>query len=77
MSVRAVTAVLAAVVLFALVEPVFAQCPMCRTALEQNGGQLAAGFNRGILFLLGMPYLVFGVIGLHWYRKRRGNVTAG
>ena len=40
-----------------------AQCAMCVTALEQNGGELAAGFNRGILFLLGMPYLVFGRTG--------------
>lgn len=48
-----------------------AQCAMCRAALEQNGGQVAAGFNRGILFLLGMPYLVFGVIGASWAWKRR------
>jgi len=48
-----------------------AQCAMCRAALEQNGGQIAAGFNRGILFLLGMPYLVFGTIGASWAWKRR------
>ena len=48
-----------------------AQCAMCVTALEQNGGQLAAGFNRGILFLLGMPYLVVGAIAAAWYLKRR------
>ncbi len=48
-----------------------AQCAMCRAALEQNGGQVAAGFNRGILFLLGMPYLVFGAIGASWAWKRR------
>ena len=56
-------------------EVVFGQCSMCVTALEQNGGELAAGFNRGILFLLGMPYLVFSIIGASWYikRKRRDN----
>ena len=48
-----------------------AQCAMCVTALEQNGGEMAAGFNRGILFMLGMPYLVFTAIGVSWYRKRR------
>ena len=51
-----------------------AQCAMCRAALEQNGGQVAAGFNRGILFLLGMPYLVFGsdrsVVGLETEKGR-------
>ena len=47
-----------------------AQCALCVTALEQNGGEMAAGFNRGILFLLGMPYFVFGVIGASWLFKR-------
>jgi hypothetical protein len=51
-----------------------AQCAMCVTALEQNGGAMAAGFNRGILFLLGMPYLVFTAIGAMWYWKRRHRV---
>lgn len=50
-----------------------AQCPMCVRALEQNGGEMAAGFNRGILFLLGMPYLVFTAIGASWYLKRSRN----
>ena len=52
-----------------------AQCAMCVTALEQNGGAWAASFNRGILFLLGMPYLVFLAIGLSWYRRRRRSGT--
>ena len=47
-----------------------AQCALCVVALEQNGGEMAAGFNRGILFLLGMPYFVFGVIGASWLFKR-------
>lgn len=51
-------------------DAVFAQCAMCRTTLEQNG-EMAAGFNKGILFLLAMPYLVFGSIGLNWYLRRR------
>ena len=55
----------------AVSEDAAAQCAMCVTALEQNGGELAAGFNKGILFLLGMPYLVFGLVGASWYRKRR------
>ena len=52
-----------------------AQCSMCVTALEQNGGELAAGFNRGIIFLLAMPYLVFASIGAFWYRNRRKRAT--
>lgn len=52
-------------------EDTFAQCAMCRTALEQNGGATAAGFNRAILFLLGMPYLVFTSIAGTWYWRKR------
>lgn len=52
------------------VETASAQCAMCRTALEQNGGKLVGGFNRAIAFLLVMPYLVFGSIALSWYWKR-------
>jgi len=53
------------------VETASAQCAMCRTALDQEGGRLAVGFNRAILFLLGMPYLVFASIAGSYYWKRR------
>jgi hypothetical protein len=55
-----------------------AQCSMCRTALEQNS-EVAAGFNRAILFLLAMPYAVFasgaGYV-LFSRRKRRAKAAA-
>ena len=54
-----------------LSDTAWAQCAMCRTALEQEGGQVAAGFNRAILFLLGMPYIVFASIAASYYWKRR------
>ena len=47
-----------------------AQCSMCRTALEQNP-EAAAGFNRAILFLLLMPYAVFGALTAFHLRTRR------
>lgn len=47
-----------------------AQCAMCRTALEQNP-DAAAGFNRAILFLLLMPYAVFGALTAFYLRTRR------
>jgi len=70
MSKRAIP-VLIIIVFAALQLPAFAQCAMCRTALDQEGGQVAAGFNRAILFLLAMPYVVFGSIAGSWYWKRR------
>ena len=55
-----------------------AQCSMCRTALEQNS-EVAAGFNRAILFLLAMPYAVFasGAGYVLWSRRRRARQAAG
>ena len=57
------------VVLVAGTEPLFAQCSMCRTALEQNA-EAARGFNKAILFLLVFPYLLFGGIAA-WYIRGR------
>lgn len=52
-----------------------AQCSMCRTALEQNP-EAAAGFNRAILFLLLMPYAVFGALTAFHLRTRRRTAAA-
>ena len=70
---RIVVFALAVALLLAIgyVETASAQCAMCRTALDQEGGRVAAGFNRAILFLLAMPYLVFASIAGSYYWKRR------
>ena len=73
MSTRIITVVAVAAASLWMADAANAQCAMCVRALEQNGGAMAAGFNRGILFLLGMPYLVFTAIGASWYLKRRRN----
>jgi len=61
---------------FGYVETASAQCAMCRTALDQEGGRMAIGFNRAILFLLGMPYLVFASVAgsFYWKRRKAGGV---
>lgn len=56
-------------------ESASAQCSMCRTALEQNP-EAAAGFNRAILFLLLMPYTVFGALTAIYLRSRRRSAPA-
>ena len=69
---------LAVLVALAVVDDASAQCAMCRAALEQSDGATAAGFNRAILFLLGMPYLVFALIAGTWYfRKRKAEAGHG
>jgi hypothetical protein len=49
-----------------------AQCAMCKTALTNSaeGRELGEQFNRGILVLVGAPYLVFGVVGAALFRVR-------
>jgi len=53
-----------------------AQCPMCKTSLESNRKDdqkaVGKGLNKGILYLLAMPFLVVGTVGgLYWHRQRR------
>lgn len=62
-----------AVLLFAS-DAAWAQCAMCRTALLKSpeGQRLARGFNTGIFFLLGSPFLVGGAIAFAVFRRRLG-----
>jgi len=71
---RIVVLLLAVLVISIIVElPAQAQCAMCRTALENSpeGRGMAASFNRGILFLLAVPYAIFGTVGVVVYRAHR------
>ncbi len=52
----------------------YGQCPMCRIAAEsnlQNGGTEGAGLNKGILYMLAMPYLLVATLGILWYKNRK------
>ncbi len=60
----------------ALLNTATAQCPMCKTSLEanrkDNETRVGNGINKGILYLLAMPFLmVGGVGGVYIYRLRR------
>lgn len=58
---------------------VSAQCPMCRMAAEsnlENGGTEGRGLNKGILYILSLPYLLISVIGFIWWKnKRQGEIV--
>ena len=58
--------------------PAQAQCAMCVTALENSpeGKGMAASFNRGIVFLLGVPYVIFSTFGVVVYRAHRKKKAA-
>jgi hypothetical protein len=58
--------------------PAHAQCSMCVTALENSpeGKGMASSFNRGILFLLAIPYALMGTVGVVVYRAHRKKKAA-
>lgn len=51
---------------------VFAQCAMCRRALQSPEGQaMIAAFRSGILLLLAAPFGVFGTVAVLAVRRQR------
>lgn len=49
-----------------------AQCVMCKTQVEAARAEKddydVAGLNKGILYMMTVPYLLMGAIGYFWYR---------
>jgi len=65
-----------AIIVFFLItnDDLQAQCPMCRLSAEQNlkdGGTAGKGLNKGILYMLSLPYLLVGTLGFIWWRNKR------
>ncbi|MES2730359.1 MAG: hypothetical protein V4714_01380 [Bacteroidota bacterium] len=52
-----------------------AQCAMCRATVESNlstgSSSVGAGLNKGILYLVSFPYLVFMVLAYFWYKSSK------
>ena len=68
------TGIVVMIVLLLVTESLMAQCPMCRMSLESNledGGTMGRTINAGILYMLGMPYLLVGLLGYIWYKNRK------
>jgi uncharacterized paraquat-inducible protein A len=65
------------IVIFLLVSlsaDIWAQCPMCKTSLEEarkNGSQVGSSLNNGILYLLALPYTIAMVFGYIYWRNNR------
>ena len=55
-----------------------AQCAMCTLTAEnatQNGNNQGKGLNKGILFLLAIPYVAALGVGILWYKRYRSKKT--
>lgn len=53
---------------------VYSQCAMCRASsgsVKDNTKKTGAGLNKGILYLMSIPYVLGGIGGLVWWRKRK------
>tara|TARA_B110000003_G_scaffold80847_1_gene82565 strand:- start:8876 stop:9100 length:225 start_codon:yes stop_codon:yes gene_type:complete len=51
-------------VLILFIDPVNAQCSMCRAVLEsEEGQQTAKGINNGIIYLMAIPYILVALVG--------------
>lgn len=50
-----------------------AQCTMCKSQVEasrtEKSGYNTTGLNRGILYLMVVPYVLIGSVGFFWYRN--------
>ena len=68
-------ALLAGLVLIFFSLDVEAQCAMCKASIESSvkDGQPGpgAGINQGILYIMGIPYLLLGVVGFAIYRHNK------
>lgn len=52
----------------------YSQCPMCKIAAESNleaGGTEGKGLNKGILYMLTMPYLLVATLGFIWWKNNK------
>jgi hypothetical protein len=50
----------------------YAQCAMCRAALggKENNAQ-AAAVNDGIVYLMVIPYILVGLLGVYIYKMKK------
>lgn len=64
---------LLALVIWVVVSRVDAQCVMCKAVAEDSAadGGLGAGLNRGILYLMAVPYILLSALFFVIYRKRK------
>lgn len=75
------------IVLMMIVDFSFGQCAMCKASAEsslQTGGGIAKGINSGIVYLMGVPYLLLATfcivfrkdIALVYHRWRKTSPDA-
>lgn len=53
--------------------PAQAQCVMCKSQVEAARAERddydVAGLNKGIVYMMIVPYILMGAVGFFWYRR--------
>jgi len=52
----------------------FSQCAMCKRTVETSQSEnnnSGRGLNKGIIYLLSVPYLLGGIGFIAWYKNRK------
>lgn len=51
-----------------------AQCAMCKavaeSATDEHGNHSAGGINTGIIYMMGVPYMLLALLGWVFFRER-------
>ncbi len=51
----------------------YAQCVMCKAQVEAAKAERddydVTGLNKGIVYMMTVPYLLMGAVGFFWYRR--------
>lgn len=64
---------LLALLTLATLSPAQAQCVMCKSQVEAARAERddydVAGLNKGIVYMMTVPYILMGAVGFFWYRR--------
>ncbi len=56
-----------------------AQCVMCKSQVEaarqERDDYDVAGLNKGIVYMMTVPYILIGAVGFFWYRRTHPKVA--
>jgi hypothetical protein len=57
-----------------------AQCVMCKAQVEaarqEQDDYDVAGLNKGIVYMMTVPYILMGAVGYFWYRRTHPKAVA-
>lgn len=54
----------------------FAQCSLCSKTAEQMGEGPASALNKAIVYLMGTPFAIMGVVMYRWWKKEKKIIAA-